>query len=186
MKIHIMGASCAGSTTLGNALAEQLSIPYFDTDDYFWEPSDVPYTIRRDTDKRNNMLKSDLAKNKDYILGGSLISWGNEWKEMFDLVVFLYVPQEIRIKRLMAREVQRYGDTIHTDPERALLYKDFIAWATKYDDRTFSGRNIQVHEDWLHDLQCKALEIREDTTVKERIALVKDQIDKLEAAGLFD
>lgn len=37
MKIHIMGASCAGSTTLGNALSAEWGIPYFDTDDFFWE-----------------------------------------------------------------------------------------------------------------------------------------------------
>lgn len=36
MKIHITGASSAGSTTLGSELTTVLSCPYFDTDDYFW------------------------------------------------------------------------------------------------------------------------------------------------------
>ena len=178
-----MGASYAGSTTLGNALAEQLSMPYFDTDDYFWEPSDVPYTIKRAPAQRVLMLKQDIATNKNCIVGGSLVSWGEEWKEMFDLVVFLYVPPEIRLQRLKAREVERYGDALHTNPERALLYKDFIAWAAKYDDRTFSGRNIQVHEDWLRDLNCITLEIRGDTTVKKRLELVKEQIGKHTVQG---
>jgi shikimate kinase len=35
MNVHIMGAACAGLTTLGNALAEKLAIPYFDTDHFF-------------------------------------------------------------------------------------------------------------------------------------------------------
>ena len=29
-RIHITGASCSGATTLGAAVAERLSVPYFD------------------------------------------------------------------------------------------------------------------------------------------------------------
>jgi len=35
-RIHILGASGSGTTTLGRALAERLQCPHFDTDDYFW------------------------------------------------------------------------------------------------------------------------------------------------------
>ncbi len=43
MKIHLFGTSRAGITTLGTALG----VPYFDGDDYFWGPSDVPFSVRR-------------------------------------------------------------------------------------------------------------------------------------------
>lgn len=118
-----MGASCAGSTTLGNALGRRLNIPYFDTDDYFWAPSKIPYTIKRAPVEKTNMLKNDVKLHTDCIVGGSLVSWGDEWKELFDLIVFLYVPPQIRIERLKAREFERYGDQIYTVPERAELYK---------------------------------------------------------------
>lgn len=88
MKIHIMGASCAGSTTLGRALSARMGIPCFDTDDYFWEPSVVPYTVKREPAKRIAMLKTDFEKNKDAIVSGSLVSWGDDWLAMFDVVVF--------------------------------------------------------------------------------------------------
>lgn len=164
-----MGASCAGSTTLGNALSVKLEIPYFDTDDFFWERSEVPYTVRRDAPTRSGMLQEAIAQTEDYIVGGSLISWGEEWLSMFDLVVFLHVPKEIRMQRLVNRELERYGDIIYTDPERNRLFREFYDWASNYDDRDFTGRNIRVHEEWLRKVSCRIVEIRGDTTVEERV-----------------
>ena len=172
MKIHIMGASCAGSTTLGDALSARLEIPYFDTDDFFWERSDVPYTVRRDAPTRSRMLQEAVSRNDSYIIGGSLISWGNEWLSMFDLVVFLYVPQEIRMQRLVSREIERYGDIIYTDPVRNRLFREFYDWASKYDDRDFTGRNVRIHEEWLREVSCQVVEIRGDTAVAERVEQV--------------
>jgi adenylate kinase family enzyme len=61
MHINIFGASGSGVTTLGNALAEKLGYSYFDSDHYFWEKSDPPFTLRRDAEKRNSMINNDTA-----------------------------------------------------------------------------------------------------------------------------
>lgn len=167
-----MGASCAGSTTLGKALSERLGFSYFDTDDYFWQLSDPPYTIRRNSDDRNELIKQELTQHMCWILGGSVINWGPEWKEMFDLVVFLYIPREIRIRRLKQREQDRYGDSLFTDDVKASKYKAFTEWAYGYDDNTTSGRNLKAHEAWLKKLTCPIIRINGDTTVQERIDIV--------------
>lgn len=39
-RILIMGAAGAGSTTLGRALAQRHRIPHFDSDNYYWLPTD--------------------------------------------------------------------------------------------------------------------------------------------------
>ncbi|WP_316826144.1 AAA family ATPase [Pedobacter miscanthi] len=172
MKIHILGASCAGSTTLGEALSKQLNIPYFDTDSFFWEKSAIPYTVKREPLLRNQMLKDELSRSENYIVGGSLVSWGEEWKQMFDLVVFLYLPKEIRMERLVNREIERYGNRIYDDPQRHQLFLEFIEWASKYEDRSFPGRNIGIHENWLEDLNCPVIKIEGDTTVAERLSCI--------------
>ncbi len=174
-----MGASCAGSTTLGNALSENLGIPYFDTDDFFWERSAVPYTVRRDAPTRSAMLREAISGLDSYIVGGSLISWGDEWLSMFDWVVFLYVPKEIRMQRLVDRELERYGDAIYTDTERNQLFREFYDWAAKYDDRDFTGRNVGIHEAWLGRVSCRVMEIRGDTSVTERVEKVRAAIGEL-------
>jgi adenylate kinase family enzyme len=176
MKIHIMGASCAGSTTLGSALSERWKYPYFDTDYYFWLPADVPFTQRRTSDERNRLLKEDLQKYTDVIVGGSLLKWGAEWETYFDLVIFLYLPPAIRLERLKAREVERYGSAIFDNPERAVLYQQFLAWASGYDNNTTDGRNLASHRAWLSTLDCPVLEINGDTTVDERINLIEQAL----------
>ncbi|OJW14941.1 adenylate kinase [Mucilaginibacter sp. 44-25] len=169
MKIHIMGASCAGSTTLGKALAQQLGWSYLDTDDYFWLPSTIPYTQKRDPSERKAMLLADFEATDNAIVGGSLVSWDDSWLTKFNLVVFLRIPHEIRMQRLDAREAERYGDHIFTDPVRVQLYKDFRDWAKGYDDNTTNGRNLNVHLQWLERFQCPVLKIEGDTTVAERM-----------------
>ena len=42
--IHIYGASGSGTSTLGRYLGDKLGYFFMDTDDYFWLPTDPPYT----------------------------------------------------------------------------------------------------------------------------------------------
>lgn len=174
-----MGASCAGSTTLGKALAQQLGYTCFDTDDYFWLPSEIPYTVKREAGERIAMLKNDCLAKSDVVVSGSLVSWGDEWLTMFDLVVFLYIPHDIRMQRLHNREIERYGDKIFTDPFRAEQYKKFTDWATGYDDNTTNGRNLNVHKLWLNKATCPILTIEGDTTVAERIGLIMGKLQSI-------
>lgn len=164
MKILIFGASGVGSTTQGKDLSAVLNIPYFDTDDYFWE---TPFTIKRLPERRNNMLKADIDKHESFIIGGSLVSWGDEWTTIFDYAVFLYLPPEIRLERLRKREFERYGGVIYTDPERKKEYEEFMDWAASYDTDT-PRRSLAVHEAWMKKLTCPILTIKEDLSVESR------------------
>jgi len=183
MKIHIFGASGSGVTTLGKALAEELRYSYFDCDNYFWEKSDPPFTMRRDPEKRNALLLHDLSQVENWILGGSMVSWGDDWHKLFDLVVFLLIPADIRLERLKKREYERYGDIIYTDAVRNKQYQDFMVWASGYDNNTAQsqsgkslGRTLQVHRDWIAQLKCRFMEITGDTSVEERINMILDAI----------
>jgi hypothetical protein len=68
----------------------KLGYPYFDTDFYFWEQTELPYTVKRGSDARF------------------------EWLSAFDLVVLLYVPPEIRLQRKRPG-FERYGEIIYND-----------------------------------------------------------------------
>lgn len=176
MKINIVGASGSGVTTLGEQLSRELNIPYFDSDHYYWEPSDPPFTVRRKPIERNAMLRQDLDQHKDSILGGSFMSWGDEWLTAFDFVVFLWIPPAIRIERLKKRELYRYGEIIYTDGERNKLFHEFIDWAAGYDSGIARGRTLQAHEEWLKKLNCPILEIRGDNSVENRVDRVMQAI----------
>ncbi|MEA5256526.1 adenylate kinase [Arcicella aquatica] len=179
MKIHIFGASSSGVTTLGNALSNDLNIPYFDSDEYYWEKSDPPFTVRRNPSDRTLMIKKDIEQTDDWILGGSIISWGDIFPS-FDLIVFLWVPPHIRMERLREREFSRYGNIIYTDPARIKQYNDFMAWAADYDNHTgIATRTLDAHENWLHQTTSPTLAIRGDFTTEQRIDLILNKLSEL-------
>jgi len=48
----------------------------------------------------------------------------------FTLVVFLWIPPEIRLERLKARERSRYGDVVLPGGERHEASLRFLDWAS--------------------------------------------------------
>jgi adenylate kinase family enzyme len=177
MRIHIFGASGAGSTTLGKALSAIMDIPYYDTDSYFWEASNPPFTVKRAPAERNRLLKAVLEGRHGYIIGGSLVGWDESWTSIFDLAIFLYLPHDIRMERLKQREWERYGDVIHSDPERIRLYQEFMDWAASYDTGT-ERRSLKVHKTWMEKLSCPVLSLEGDIPLAERIKLVRERISR--------
>ena len=91
-RVHITGASGAGVTSLGRALADALSISHHDTDDYFWRPTNPPYLEIREVADRVRLMKEMFLDRSDWVLSGSLDGWGDPIIPLLDSVVFLYVP----------------------------------------------------------------------------------------------
>jgi len=128
-RIHIFGASGAGTTTLGNVLAGRLNIPHLDTDDYYWFETGIPYTEKRGADERVELLRSDLEKYPSWVLSGSLCGWGDFAIDMFTLAVFLWIPQELRIARLREREINQFGlEAVSPGGWFYDNHEEFIAW----------------------------------------------------------
>ena len=105
------------------------------------------------------------------------MNWGNEFPE-FDLIVFLWIPADIRIQRLKQREWERYGEVIYTQPERNKQFNEFIAWAADYDTNTgISNRTLDAHEKWLLTKRdTPIIELRGDLSVEERVTIIKKRL----------
>ena len=102
-RIHILGASGAGTTTLGRTLSKRFSIPHFDTDDYYCVKTDIPFTEKRGDRERAKLLKDGLLRFPEWVLSGSLCDWGDFAMPLFTLVVFLRIPHDLRMERIKAR-----------------------------------------------------------------------------------
>ena len=169
MKILIFGASGAGTTTVGKNLAEKLDYIHLDVDDYYWEKTTPPFQAKISSTQRNASLIHDFQLHKKVIVSGSLVSWGTYWETAFDLAVFLYLPMEIRMKRLEKREIERYGDLLVTDEATRENSKAFLAWAARYDDENFKGRSKYIHEEWMKVLSCPVVNLIGDLELKEQV-----------------
>ena len=127
MRVHVVGAAGAGTTTLGHALAARRGLTHVDTDE-------LP---------------------------------------LFDLVVFLWVPADIRLARLRARERARYGDAVVIGGPLHDRSEAFVAWAAGYDEGLdVPERCRRLHETWLAALPCPVLRIEGAASVEANLELV--------------
>ena len=111
-RIHILGASGSGTTTLGRALAERLQNPHFDPDDHVWLQTDPPYTPQRERTKRHQLLMDNITAHDAWVLSGSLCGWGDVAICLFELVVFLSIPHDRCMEHLRQREHEQFGERI--------------------------------------------------------------------------
>ena len=140
-------SSGAGVTTLGRALADTLAISHHDTDDYYWQPTSPPYRDKRAIADRLRLMRELFLDRVAWVLSGSLDGWGDPLIPLFDLVVFVPVPTEVRLQRLREREARRFGaDAVAVGGWRYREREEFIEWASRYDDGAREGRNLKRHE----------------------------------------
>jgi adenylate kinase family enzyme len=147
---------------------------HVDTDDIFWLATDPPFTHIRPREERLVLMQAALEETADWIVSGSLCGWGDVFIPRFDLVVFLSVPNEIRLKRLTAREAGRYGlENIAPGGKSHEQFIEFMVWASHYDDGVPTMRSRALHEEWLAKLPCPVLRLEGLQPVAESVRAVE-------------
>lgn len=154
-RLHVMGASGSGTTTLARALADHWAVPHADADDYFWVPTDPPYVEKRPESERLTLMSRVFVPREAWVLSGSMLGWGEAVVAECDAIVFLTLDPEERLRRLEAREGVRRGGR-HFDP---IAWEAFLDWARGYDDPVFEGRSLVAHEKWLADRDQPVLRV---------------------------
>lgn len=174
LRIHVMGASGAGTTTLGQALAERLGILHLDTDHFYWMPTDPPFTTPRQVNERLAMLRAQARPDGDWALSGSALKWGREFEPYYDLIVFITVDPGLRMERIRRREDMRYGGRIKPGGDMAERSRAFLEWAESYDTAGPERRSLAAHEAWLAEQAAPILRLESSRPVA---ALVDDVLD---------
>jgi hypothetical protein len=88
-------------------------------------------------------------------------------------VVYLWLPQEVRLERLRRREHALFGDALLPGGSMHEAHQKFMDYAARYDDADESIRSRQLHEKWLSQLSCPVLRIETDLSVAERVQIVE-------------
>src|SRR5260370_38847721 len=105
-RVHILGASGSGTSTLGVSLARHLACSHVDADSLFWMPTDPPFTTLRPREDRQTLLLRLLPASGPWIFSGSTPEWAGSLEPFFDLVVFLTLDRSQRMERLRRREYE--------------------------------------------------------------------------------
>ncbi len=171
--IHIFGASGSGTTTLGGAIASKWGFAHLDTDDYYWLPTDPPYSAKRAIPERIAMLRAAIANQGDCVLTGSLCGWGDELIPLFTSVVFVKTDSETRLARLRERELNKLGTRILPGGDMYEEHEAFLAWAARYDTAGMDQRSLARHEQWLKGLACPVVRVDGSAPVEESLLLIQ-------------
>lgn len=171
-RVHILGASGAGATTLGRALAARLGVPYHDSDDFLWLPVDPPYSIRRPAAERTALLRECLPEDGAWVFSGSVLGWDAGIEQRFRHLVFLRLDPALRMARLRARELARFGARVQPGGDMAEGSREFLDWAAEYDSGTPEGRSLAAHEAWLARQPAPLLRLDSARPTEELLAAV--------------
>jgi adenylate kinase family enzyme len=151
-RVYITGAAGSGTSTLGRAVAQALEVAFLDTDDYFWAPSEPPFTQKRPVAERLALIAAAQpapGTAGGWVLSGSCDGWGDGAIAGVDLIVFLTAPTPVRLARIRRREGEKFGDRIKPEGDMGRQHAQFLKWAASYDEPYFSGRSLTRHRNWL-------------------------------------
>jgi adenylate kinase family enzyme len=172
-RIHILGASGTGTTTLGAALADSLGCIHADADTFYWLPTDPPFTTPRPREARLALLLSRIKKATSWVFSGSAISWAMPLERLYDLVVFLRLDPVLRMERLRRREIADYGARIEPGGDMELASRQFFEWAAAYDSASLEQvRSLATHELWLSKQRCPVQRLDAAAPVKDLVGAV--------------
>lgn len=178
-RVYLTGASCSGVSTPGAMLSERFDVPQLDVDDFYWMPTDPPFSTKRLPEERVRLIQDRQSGTEGWVLTGSFIGWGDALIHKVDLVVFLQTPTTIRLQRLDQREAARYGARILLGGDMHEAHVAFRDWASRYDDPSFRGRNLAQHESWLTNQSAPVLRLQGQQSTTELMRRVADELLRL-------
>jgi adenylate kinase family enzyme len=106
-RIWILGSSCAGKSTLGGRLGQELELPHFALDELFWQPG--WQQIPRQELRRQLSAKMDQAEAEHggWVVDGNYTDTREALADRVELFVWLDLPLRTLVRRLISRTALR-------------------------------------------------------------------------------
>ncbi len=175
--IHILGGAGSGATTLARALALKYGFRFIDVDEIMWEKTDPPFTVRRSDPACAAILEDELAQSDKNVISGAFVGWGDRFIPRLDIVVYLHLPEAVRMERIRRREHDRFGSRVDPGGDMHRQDLDFLDWASRYDSEDGSRRSRAQHEGWIAALSCPVVRIETELPLAELLAIVGSYLE---------
>ena len=118
------------------------------------------------------MLTEATASAQRWVLSGSIAGWGDAVIPSLNLVVFIYVPTEVRLARLQRRERSRFGAALDSGGAMYDQHHAFLRWAAGYDAGLSGGRTLRADATWLGYLPCPLMYLIGECGTAEQVSRV--------------
>ena len=185
--IAIVGLNGSGKSTLTHALAKELGYWEMDVEDYYFpdqrasrrsaleglpilrdEMAAVPFSAPIPKSEAEAAILAEMEKHPRFVFSGVRLTWEPRILSHIEIVFFLQVPKEERIRRIHEREEKRFGPRVLPEGD---MYGQQAAFL-----RTVSSRDESTVLDSLTGLTCPIVPMDGTLPVSE---LIRQMLDKL-------
>jgi hypothetical protein len=122
-----------------------------DIEEYYFEKSEIPYTIARSREERLRLMLADIEKYRSFVLSAADGDFGDTIPQFYELAVYLSAPLELRLERVKKRAYDQHGNRIRKGGdmhEQEQKFFDFVA-----------SRPLSKIDQWAETLVCPVIRI---------------------------
>ena len=169
-KIIVCGGNGAGKSTLGKALATLLNYNFLDIEDYYFTKinTDYIYSTPRTYQEVQSLLLNDFNKYTNLVFAAVKGNHSKEISDLFTHAVFVNVPKEIRIKRVIERSYNKFGDRVLFGGDLYEKEKAFIDMVKERSDNDII--------EWLNTVNIPVIEIDGTKPIDENILIIVKEL----------
>lgn len=169
-KIIVCGGNGAGKTTLGKALSDQLGYKFLDIEDYYFDKSNLDYIYNnpKTYEEVQKLLLDDFNKFDNFIFAAVKGNYCNEISNLFTHAVYISVKKEIRIKRVMERSYNKFGDRV--------LYGGDLYYKEKSFIDMVNNRSDNYTLDWLKTVNIPIVKVDGTKPIDKNILIIQKEL----------
>lgn len=160
----IAGPNGSGKTTLGRCLAQRLSCPHLDAEDFAFLPSDAPYSRPRPREEARALLLKAMRQHPRFILTAVSGDFGPKADGLYAGALWLDAPLALRLARVRQRSLHQLG-------QRAMPGGDLVGQEEAFL-QFVASRSMDTAEAWLRRLRCPVLRMDGTLPVTEAATAV--------------
>ena len=161
--IQICGLNGCGKSTLGRALAESIGFHFIDNENLYFSRTntDEPYMNPKSRADVERLLMEEVSKFPDFIFAAVKGDYGTDIIPMYDYIVMIEVPPNVRSHRVRNRSFQKFGN-------RMLIGGDLHDQEEKFFQMVESRRDDYI-EDWLQTVKCPIIRVDGTKPIDENV-----------------
>ncbi len=168
--IQICGLNGCGKSTLGKALAEKIDFHFIDVENlYFSRTNETePYTNPKSRKDVESLLIDEVSKHPDFVFSAVKGDYGKDIIPLYDYVIVIEVPKEIRSKRVRHRSFEKFGNKMLPGGDLYNQEKTFLQMVDSRQDDFVS--------DWLQKVSCPIIKVDGTKPIEDNVQYIIEKI----------
>ena len=170
--IQICGLNGCGKSTLGKALAERMNFHFIDIENLYFSRTNIdePYTNPKSRTEVEKLLAEEISKHPDFVFAAVKGDYGKDIIPLYDYIVVIEVPKDIRSQRVRNRSYQKFGNRILVGGDLHSQEEAFFQMVDSREDDYIAN--------WLQKVSSPIIRVDGTKTVEDNVEFILQLIDR--------